>query len=434
MSKNRTTLRQFLLRKIHPVDIAKSLDRIIFSPFFQKKIFLWIVTIALSLVFFIPTIPSYRSWDVDSPSYYMAGRGILQHVNIYDDQQFQQLADDVLGKSRVVLPYIYWPFLAQLFTPLSFFSISDFFVILQIFNTLLTFLGLVLVYDLLGFKESKTNFLFMFLFLLLIGNVPLRTTIDFGQVNILVLDLILLSLILLKKNRSYLSSLLLCLAVLIKVYPVLFLFVFLFYKKYKYLVYTALNGLGILLLSIFLFGKTIWIEYVKSGLETFSGTKRSLFTLNYIANINNNSLKSFLLQLFPSGSPAVQSILSLLTPMLLMGFLLFFLKAKKSLLRDHFSFGVSVILMSSLFISPMTWRHHYVIMLFPLAYLMSRIVREKRYGYFIPYCLFSALILYPELWGGFPFNQLRLISTAAFFFLLLHFGRKTEKEAYAWRL
>jgi hypothetical protein len=120
--------------------------------------------------------------------------------------------------------------------------------------------------------------------------------------------------------------------------------------------------------------------------------------------------------------------------MLLMGFLLFFLKAKKSLLRDHFSFGVSVILMSSLFISPMTWRHHYVIMLFPLAYLMSRIVREKRYGYFIPYCLFSALILYPELWGGFPFNQLRLISTAAFFFLLLHFGRKTEKEAYAWRL
>ena len=146
MSKNRTTLRQFLLRKIHPVDIAKSLDRIIFSPFFQKKIFLWIVTIALSLVFFIPTIPSYRSWDVDSPSYYMAARGILQHVNIYDDQQFQQLADDVLGKSRVVLPYIYWPFLAQLFTPLSFFSISDFFVILQIFNTLLTFLGLVLVF------------------------------------------------------------------------------------------------------------------------------------------------------------------------------------------------------------------------------------------------------------------------------------------------
>jgi len=428
MRKPRPAPVRWLSRKIQTADVADALDRILFSSFFQNKTILWFVIAGLSMIFVIQTIQFFRVWNTDSPSYYLAARGILRHINIYDDQQFQRLADDVLGKARIVYPYIYWPFLAQLFTPFSVRSIEDFFVVIQILNILFIFLGLYLVYRLLGLRESKTNFPIMFLFILLIANVPLLSAIEYGQINLLVLDLILLSLVLLKKNRVYLSSLFLCGAVLIKIYPILFLFVFLFQKRYKYLMWTALNGLGIFLLSIALFGKTVWVEFVKSGLKIFSGTAQSPFTLHYIAHINNNTLKSFFLQLVPSPSAALKFALSWLTPVLLVGFLLYLFLAKTSLAKDDFNFGTSVVLMASLFISPITWSHHFVIMLFPLAYVMSRIAREKRYGYLLPFCLLGAFILYNPLYGGFPFNQLRLFASLGFLLMLLHFGYKLSKD------
>jgi hypothetical protein len=428
MRKPRPAPVRWLSRKIQTADVALGLDRILSSRFFQNKLILWFVIVGLSVVFVIQALQFVWVWNTDSPSYYLAARGILRHVNIYDDQQFQRLADDVLGKARIVYPYIYWPFLAQLFTPFSALSIRDFFVVFHILNMVFAFLGLFLVYELLGLKESKTDFPIMFLFFLLVANVPLLSAIEYGQINLLVLDLILLSLILLKKNRVYLSSVFLCGAVLIKIYPVLFLFVFLFQKRYKYLMWTALNGLGILLLSIGLFGKAVWVEFVKSGLKIFSGTAQSPFTLHYIAHINNNTLKSFFLQLVPSPPAALEFALSWLTPVLLAGFLIYLFLAKTSLAKDDFNFGTSIILMAGLFISPITWFHHFVIMLFPLAYVMSRIVRQKRYGYLLPFCLLGAFILYNPLYGGFPFNQLRLFASLGFLLMLLHFGYKLPKD------
>jgi hypothetical protein len=428
MRKPRSAPVRWLSRKIQTADVAQGLDRILSSWFFQNKLILWFVIVGLSVVFVIQALQFVWVWNTDSPSYYLAARGILRHVNIYDDQQFQRLADDVLGKARIVYPYIYWPFLAQLFTPLSALSIRDFFVVFHILNMLFAFLGLFLVYKLLGLKESKTNFPIMFLFFLLVANVPLLSAIEYGQINLLVLDLILVSLILLKKNRVYLSSLFLCGAVLIKIYPVLFLFVFLFQKRYKYLMWTVLNGLGILLLSIGLFGRAVWVEFVKSGLKIFSGTTQSPFTLHYIAHINNNTLKSFFLQLVPSPPAALEFALSWLTPVLLAGFLIYLFLAKTSLAKDDFSFGTSIILMAGLFISPITWFHHFVIMLFPLAYVMNRIVRQKKYEYLLPFCPLGAFILYNPLYGGFPFNQLRLFASLGFLLMLLHFGHKLPKD------
>jgi hypothetical protein len=428
MRKPRPAPVRWLSRKIQTADVVHALDRILFSPFFRNKAILWSVIAGLSVIFVLQTIQYVWVWNTDSPSYYLAARGILRHINIYDDQQFQHLADDVLGKARIVYPYIYWPFLAQLFTPFSVLSIRDFFIVFYVLNILLAFLGLYLVCELLSLRESKTNFPIMFLFFLLVANVPLLSAIEYGQINLLVLDLILLSLVLLKKNRIYLSSLVLCGAVLIKIYPVLFLFVFLFQKRYKYLMWTALNGLGIFLLSIVLFGKAVWVEFVKSGLKVFSGTTQSPFTLHYIAHINNNTLKSFFLQLVPSPQAALEFALSWLTPVFLVGFLLYLFLAKTSLARDDFNFGTSIILMASLFISPITWFHHFVIMLFPLAYVMSRIVMEKRYGYLLPFCLLGVFILYNPLYGGFPFNQLRLFASLGFLLMLLHFGYKLPKD------
>lgn len=427
MKNTRPAFARWLSRKISAADAAAAIDRILASRFFQNKPILWLFIAGFSAVFIIQALQFVWVWNTDSPSYYLAARGILRHINIYDDQQFVRLANDVLGKARIVYPYLYWPFLAQLFTPLSFLPIRNFFVVFHALNVLLAFLGLYLVGKLLNLKESKTNFLIMFLCALLVANVPLLTTIEYGQINLLVLDLILLALVLLRKNRMYLSSLCLCLAVLIKVYPVLFFFVFLFQKKYRYLLYAALNGLGVFLVSIALFGKTVWLEFLKSGLKTFSATTQSPFTLHYIAHMNNNTFKSFILQLFPTAPAGLQSVLSWLTPGLLVGFLVYLYLARTSLLRDQSNFGTSIILMASLFISPITWFHHFVIMLFPLAYLASRIVIERRYGYFVPFGLLAAFILYNPLYGGFPFNQFRLFASLGFLILLLHFGYKRRR-------
>lgn len=59
---------------------------------------------------------------------------------------------------------------------------------------------------------------------------------------------------------------------------------------------------------------------------------------------------------------------------------------------------------------------------------MSRIVKEKKYGYLLPFCLLGAFILYNPLYGGFPFNQLRLFASLGFLLMLLHFGYKLPKD------
>lgn len=409
-------------------DIYRSVDKIIFSKFFQKKIFSLIIISALAVVFFIQTIPSLNQWDRDSPSFYTAAKGITKNINIYDWEEFQTLADSTFGKSEKIYPYVYLPVLAQIFIPLTFLDYSDYFLFIFIFNILLVFLAIFLISKLLELKKMETQLPLIFLFFIMLGNIPLLTTIDYGQINILVFDLILLSMVLLKTDRKFLSSLLLCLAIFLKIYPALFLALFLFQKKYKYILYSIINFTIILLLSAILFSPSYWINFIKMSLDNFFPGGRSNAFFDFGAHMNNCSLNGFLSQLFiNNGFPRVL-VLPTIIFLLIALFFLFKSKIKELIKWENLNLNISLILILILALSIISWVHHYVIMLFPVSYLFKRIIQVRRYIYLIPFSLILFFIIYYPPWGGFPFNQIRFISIIALLFLITYydFSKRTR--------
>lgn len=77
------------------------------------------------------------------------------------------------------------------------------------------------------------------------------TAIHHGQVNLLVFNVLLLSLIFQKKAKPWPAAFFLSLAVFIKIYPVLFVLLFIFFKRLRYLAAFAVNSAALLADQIF---------------------------------------------------------------------------------------------------------------------------------------------------------------------------------------
>jgi len=405
---------QFFRKKVTAEDIFHAVD----SLLSYKKIIFICIIVFLALFFLTQTLPSLLTWDTDSPSFYIAAKGMRQGLAVYDQSVFQSLAESELGKSVSVYPYIYLPFVAQCFIPLSLLGNSVYFTLLYILNLVFTFGCLFLVYLLLKETGERANrFLLLFLFLLLAYNLPLRATINHGQVNILVFFLILLAFYLLKNDHDYAGSAVLSLAIVFKIYPVLFLFYFLIKKKFRPLSYTLLNLLGLFTISSILFGIRHWMAYIRMNLSSFNGGSLSAFLKGFSSHQDNNSLKAFLSQLFPIADHALVIVITA-AALVLIAFLFTF-PLRKRIMAEDFPFIGSVIFVLSLMLLPISWSHHYVIMIFPMAYLFREGVSQKK-----PILLFLSLLIsflvfsYPR-YGGFPFNQIRFMGIGLYLIILL---------------
>jgi len=421
------SLKKILKKSIQKTDVYRFIDSVIYSRFFKKKIFFVALTILFLIIFWFEVIPHFYTWDTDSPSFYTAAKGILKDINIYDQTEFQKLANSLFGRSLVVFPYLYWPILAQLYVPLTLLEYAAYSQFILIMNILLLFLSMYLIYSLLELKSRKTNLPLILLYLTILVNNPLETTLHHGQVNILVFVLILLAMWLLKHNKEYASSFLLCLAVYLKIYPILFLVLFLFQKRYRYMIYSFFNFIAIFLVSSLLFSLDSWLEFVKMGLgNLFYGTKPEFF-FDYNAQWGNCSLNGFISQIFIKYNISRSYVMPIVLLLLIVCFFFFKSKIKQLLKSKDLNLDISFIIPLSLIFSTISWNHHYIIMIFPLNFLFHRIISERRYNYLLPCLFFAFLILFHPQAGGFPFNQVLFFSTLLFLGLLYlyHFSRSS---------
>lgn len=422
------SLKKIFKKEIRKEDIYKAIDRFIYSLFFKKKIFFSFIIVILIFGFLIQSVPHFYTWDTDSPSFYTAAKGILRDIHIYDQKDFQGLADSIFGKSIVVFPYIYWPILAQIFTPLAFLEYPLYSQLFLIINILLTFLCLYLIYSILDLKSRTSNMTLIFLFLIILVNTPLQTSLHHGQINILVFGIVLLSLLLLKHKKEYSSSFLLSLAVYLKIYPILFLILFFFQKRYRYILFSVLNFITIFLFSILLFSSHSWNEFFRMAINNFLYGKKPEFFFDYNAQWGNCSLNGFLSQLFMINNISRKYVMPAVLSLLVVCVFLFKSHLKKILTLKDTNLEVSFVFILSLIFSTISWNHHYVIMMFPLMALLNKIIIERRYNYLIPYFFIASQILYHPRSGGFPFNQILLMATILFLILMLHFHFSRSPE------
>jgi len=409
----------FFGRTIRESDVRAAVDRLVHASVFRNEAVFWLLALSFACLFFLETVPFLWDWNTDSPSYYTAALGLRAGINIYDDGQFQALADQRFGKSMTIYPYIYPPLLAQISLPLTALPLSSYFYVMYAMNILLTFFGLYLLIDLLELRARDSILPALFPFALLLSNEAVLTTIHHGQVNVAVFDVILLALVFQKKEKPLPVAFFLSLAVFLKIYPILFVLPLVFSKRIKALAYFAGSCGALLTASVFVSGPSPWADFGRSTIQLFLKKADSPFTRAFQNHLGNVSLKGFLAQAFPrAGLP--ESLLSpafVVLAAVLVGSV-FVLPRRNSAHADRNSVS-SLLFILTVLLAPITWSHHYVILLFPAAYLFDRLVAEGRYPALLLLLLLASQIFYRAPWGGFPFNQIRLIASLGLFAMLL---------------
>ncbi|MFH1945412.1 MAG: glycosyltransferase family 87 protein, partial [Acidobacteriota bacterium] len=364
-----------------------------------------------SAVFIVSIIPHSADIDIDSPSYYTAAKGIQKGINIYEEERFQSLADQTFGRSMIVWPFIYPPLTAQIFIPLTLLNPLDYSRALLLINILATFLCVFLLADLLKLGSHPSGLPLLFLFSMLLFNFPLYRTLEFGQLNMWVMASVLLSLRLDKKDRPFLSSFFLMLAVFFKIFPAVFLVFYLLQKRFRYVLFAVFNGIGMLLISVVVSGLSHWINYVRILFKSFILGEKPLYFFDFTAFLNNNSLKAFFTQLLQHFNMP-RSSASLLVILFLAGSIILVRKKIRSFIqiRDQ-NFYMSVLITLPLLLSSMSWQHHFVSLIVPFLFMFSLIVEKRTYSLLIPFLMMYAAVSYFPPYGGFPFNHVRLFAT-----------------------
>lgn len=203
----------------------------------------------------------------DFANYYFGGQFLVDgtfNSDTYFPYLFnKQIAD--LGYSGIFASYApNTPFLALLFTPFSFVSLAT---AKLIFNTISVSVFLISLYRLTRFYKIKSIYI---VFIPLLFFVPIRNELLFGQVYFILFFFLTEFWLAYQKERFLKSAIFLSLAILLKVFPVVFLLIFLFKKEFKLLLYTSSISFLLIGISTLFTGFDVWLFWLNSVLPKAS--------------------------------------------------------------------------------------------------------------------------------------------------------------------
>ncbi len=228
----------------------------------RNKILSASVFIILSALFaYFVFIPSLKKVNTDFPNYYVSSNMYLDGRDMktaYDNVEFtRQLI--IYGINDQLVSYTpYPPLTALLMTPIAKLPQLDAKFAWNIFNLILL-LGCILILS----KISNINFFVVGIIFFLSG-YALMNNFMFAQAYLLVLFFLCLAMYFMSKGKDILSALFISLSIILKFYTIFFIFLFIFKKRYKLLVYTVLFSALIYIPVILLTGFDLnWFYFTK---------------------------------------------------------------------------------------------------------------------------------------------------------------------------
>ncbi|MCE9501869.1 MAG: DUF2029 domain-containing protein [Leptospira sp.] len=272
--------------------------------------------------------------------------------------------------------YIYPPTFAFLLIPLTFFSYNTASAIFYFLNFLSLCLSIFLISKII---RTEKFFLILF-FTLLLSYRFLENHINNNQVSFL---LIFLTLFALRTDNKFLSATILSLAIVIKLTPAIFILFFFLKRDFV----TPALTFGFLLLWIFI-PSLAGHEFNLAMLRNWYDLVLNNFMQNpeFRAWKNNQSLVATLAKYFlSSADPLNQSMYGLplndfsartvkmlfyLFSISLLGFMGY--RLRKGLEQNQIIAGLFIL---SVILSGISWVHSFVVLIFPLFYGISRIVK-----------------------------------------------------------
>ena len=294
-------------------------------------------------------------WDFTA--FYLYGKVAAAGHNYYDPQYFHSVFStlilppqdySVFQVEAVNVGFLYPPPTILLFTPLGFLSYNTALISWTIFNLLFAAGCIYLIFDIF-LRKYKLNGLLLvsIMFFLLLA---VRETVTFSQTNFILLFLLLL----MRKHvdKKY-SGILLALAFFTKPYMVIFIFIFIFLKKWKTVGYFIGTSLLLTALTFIIFSKAPFLSYI------FDNPSKRLPDWVFSEPINQ-SLNAILIRwnLINVDHPVEYTYVSL--GIILPGAIYLFYLAKNKL----YDFAWAFLLLLALLIYPGTLSYYGVLLLF----------------------------------------------------------------------
>ena len=355
----------------------------------------------------------------DFANYYFGGKFLANDIftsDIYFPYEFNKAIYN-LGYPEIFASYApNTPFLAVLFLPISYMPIE---IAKVAFNFISTILFIISIYKLFCFYkiDFKCVILIPILFF-----IPIKNNLLFGQVYFLLFFLLVEFWLAYEKNKKLNSAIFLSLAILLKVFPILFIFIFLFKKQYQLLFYTI--GICFLFfgISCFFTGIDIWIFFIQSVLpKASSGEIATAFVNNY------QSVFMFFKELLVFD--AIENPSSFFNnPILFSGLIAGFKIALiaigfyvcKNVTQPIIIFSYCILF--SILISPYGSTYTFILLIFVfLALLKTEISCFKKVVYLVLIFLINNLPTSIFINYSFPFSYLRLLFLITFFILFISF-------------
>jgi len=303
--------------------------------------------------------------SADRRLYYPQPGGQILMDNVPPDTAWGQAAKGAGFKSTMV--FIYPPFAALLLQPLS--------VLKWQFALLAWRVGLVAVvlysiYLCLCLTGREYFWLkFGFATVAALSFFPLTETLVEGQIDPVILLFWIAGIYLFESGRSFWSAFLFALGTVVKVSPAIVVALFLLRRRWSWLLSYVSSLIALVLLSIWRLGWSNHVMFMKEVLPKLSCgvallANRSLPGLIYDIYLRRVPLA--MVALVPAWLCTLVKIGGLVLLVASLCFLWRGNKTKRIPTREFMAFALL-----SLLISPVSWRHHYLLALLPVIYVWN---------------------------------------------------------------
>jgi len=358
--------------------------------------------------------------QIDFPSYFVAANiAFNNEQSPYSNVNYERYEDNF----ERVFPYLYPPPSLLIFYPLSWYKYETASVLWLTFNHLLV-LGALAIMLVFVLRYEHFQLVTLAFLVYLFNFQPLDTTLRLGQVNLLVLFSLLFFWFLYKRQKyPFLVSVPLVLAIILKVYPGLFLIFLLIKKEFQILKYIGISLGILLLLSILFLPLDIWHDYFVHVIPSggYLKTHHDLFSPAAPWNQNINAFISRIFYPNQYSQVFFDNVLlgRVITYTLCIGVIVIsFLKLKKLSNYDNSSFAI--LLLTMFLIAPLSWEHHLVFILPVVFYLFLKL---SIYKISIKVLIFLSLLVFafnfPLEANTFKNGLLTLFISIKFFAVLL---------------
>ena len=374
----------------------------------------------------------------DFNDYYSASKNFLKLEDIYYLDKMQGVKKENLTLEKIMSnpeivdffkgrlgSYIYPPIFAFLLIPLSFLDYKFGSFIWFLIN----YIALIGIFYFLSKKFNLKFFSFASFAILLINFKFIQSHQSNNQVGLLLLLFILIAII---SQKDILSSFFLSLAVVIKLTPAIFFIYFLYKKRYKVIIFSFIFMLFLFLLpSLYNHEYNLkmifhWYDFViensmqNPAFRAWKNNQSLIATLSkyFIPYSDFINQAQFNLPFFELSKFYVKVINIIFSFLFLCLFALcFFKKVSDNCL-------ISILFISSLVLSGISWLHSFVFLIFPSFYIYTKFDKiNQKEKYFIYGMLFVFFIVNKNIVGNiieslfFMYSWLLYINLALLIFI-----------------